>query len=73
MKPFTASMAKSMMAMAITIAAIMIATSSTIPTAVITESSEKTMSSTMICATTPTKPRRPPARAGSCSPSSTLS
>ena len=41
-----------MMPSATTLAAIMIDTSLTMPTAVITESSEKTMSITMICATT---------------------
>jgi hypothetical protein len=44
-----------MMPSAMTLAAIMIATSSTMPTAVITESSENTMSMTMICATTATE------------------
>ena len=49
--------ATSMIASAITLAATMISMCGTMPTAVITESSENTMSITMICSTTNTRPR----------------
>ena len=73
MNRLTAPAETSMTSMAITIAVTMIARSLAMPTAVITESSEKTMSSSRIWKITHAKAARAVRAACSWGPASTLS